>query len=205
MEDDVAELAQIAFLGRDLRDTVDLPGDPPPTAQLFGDQRGEGFGRAGDVRLGVFGQPAEVARDPHRHRTQPANVLNGPRGQTTHQRDEQQRVDGGEPETSEHVEQLQSVQPGTDRRMRGQVLLDLGLVEAALGQQSAGHRPECEQEQQRQRGAHRGQRAPALQEQRHIGSLTSLTKPSRIHEMNSFHAPVTRASPTTMSSTPPRT
>src|SRR4029078_2401099 len=116
--------------------------------------------------------------------------------------------DGGEPEAGEHLERLQSVQPRPDRRVFGDVLLDLDLIEAALGQQRTRNRGQRQQEQQHQRSAHRGQRAPCVACQRpspsHIGSLTPLTKASRTHETKSFHTPVTNAVPTRISSTPPK-
>ena len=101
-------------------------------------------------------------------------------------------------------------------------------VQAALRQQRPGNRGQRQQEQQHQRGAHRRQGAPRVAGQReqtqrcrdtpilggicvcsrggggaHSGNRKSLTNASRTHEMNSFHRPVTSASPTRMSSTPP--
>ena len=55
-----------------------------------------------------------------------------------------------------------AIQPRADHRMGGQVVVDLAGVEAALRQQRTGYRAEREQEQQHQRGAHRGQRAPGI-------------------------------------------
>ena len=227
MEDDIAELAQIALLRGYLDDPAVGAIDPPPAAQLLRHPGGDLLGGAADGRLGVLGQPAEIAGGRHRTGAQAAQVLQNPRSQTTHQRDEQQHVDGGEPETGEHVEQLQPVQPRSEGRMLTQVLRHLGLVEAALRQQGPGHRTQCQQKQQNQRGAHGGQGPPPPQREQthkprtprrvgglcvcsrlghgHMGSLTSLTRLSRTQEMNSFHSPVSSATPTPMSRMPPKT
>src|SRR3984885_3150272 len=139
-------------------------------------------------------------------------MLDHPRGQTAQQRQEQQRVDRGEPETAEHVERLQSIQPRPDHRVGGQVVADLAGVEAALRQQRAGNRTQRQQEQQHQPRAHRGQRPPGvagLRDKRsekpaQIGNLTSDTNASRSQDTKSFHTPLTRATPTAISSTPPK-
>jgi hypothetical protein len=89
-------------------------------------------------------------------------VLDQSRRQAAHQRDEQQRIDGREPEAGEHLERLQPVQPRSDGGMLGDVLLDLELVEAALRQQGTGDGAQRQQEQQHQRGAHRRQRPPGV-------------------------------------------
>src|SRR6185312_1787635 len=92
--------------------------------------------------------------------------------------------------------------------MLGDVLANLLRVEVSLWQQRAGYRTQREQKQQRQGCAHRRQRAPGVAGPRedapHIGSFASVTKASRTHEMKSFHTPVTSASPTAISSTPPK-
>ncbi len=162
VEDDVAELAQIALLRGDFSDVVVSPRDAPPAAQPLIDRRCDGVGFTRDFGGVVFGQPAEVARGGNRGGPQAAGMLDQPRGQTAHQRDEQQHVDGGEPEAGEHVEGLQPIQPRADGRVLGDVLGDLGFVEAALRQQRAGNGGQRQQEQQHQRGAHRGQRAPGI-------------------------------------------
>ena len=92
--------------------------------------------------------------------------------------------------------------------MVSNVLSYLALVEVSLRQQRTGDRTEREQEQQHQRGAHRGQRPPAVAQPRQyapqIGSLASDTNASRSHATKSFHSPVTNAIPTRISSTPPK-
>src|SRR6201999_1029485 len=100
-----------------------------------------------------------------------------------------------------------------DHLVAGQVVVDLAGVQAALGQQRDRYRNERAQEQQYQRGAHRGQRAPgvaalvdeACQDAPQIGSLTSETNASRSQDTNSFHTPVTSRAPTTISRAPPKT
>ena len=140
-----------------------------------------------------LGSRLEVARRGHGDGAQAADVLDQPRGQAAHQRDEQQHIDGGEPEAGEHVEGLQPVQPRPDGRMLGDVLLDLGLVEAALRQQGAGDGAEREQEQQHQRGAHRRQRAPGVAHQREqtrkppkTPVLGCLSRPARGEAVSSY-------------------
>ena len=91
------------------------------------------------------------------------------------------------------------------------------------GSSAPGTARQRQQEQQHQRGAHRGQRAPGVADQReqrnadgtrafgrsasaradeaaHIGSRTSLTNASRTQETKSFHTPVTSAMPDQISS-----
>ena len=125
MEDDVAELAQIALLGGDFSDLVrSLAGDRAASRAGRSDTvGGDGLGIARHLGGVVLGQPAEVARRGDGGGPQAARVLDQPRGQAAHQRDEQQRVDGGEPEAGEHLEGLQPVQPRADGRMLGDVLL----------------------------------------------------------------------------------
>ena len=162
MEDDVAELAQIALLGRDFDGATLLAADAPPTAQVARYSRGDGVGLTGDLLGVVLGQPAEIAGHGHGGGPQGARVLYQSRGQAAHQRDEQQRIDGREPEAGEHLEGLQPVQPRPDGGMFGDVLLDLELVEAALRQQGTGDGAQREQEQQHQGGAHRRQGPPGV-------------------------------------------
>ena len=89
--------------------------------------------------------------------------------------------------------------------MGAEVLLNLGLIEAALRQQRSGDGAESEQEQQHQGGAHRCERTPQVRQDGHqIGNLASLTNASRTHEMKSFHSPVSRARPTAISIRPPK-
>ena len=199
----------------------------PPAPQPLGHRRGDAPRVARDLGGVVLGQPAQVPRRGDGGGPQAAGVLDQPRRQAAHQRDEQQRVDRGEPEAGEHLEGLQPVQPRPDGRMFGDVLLDLGLVEAALRQQRAGNRGQRQQEQQHQRGAHRRQRAPGVADQReqtrrpHTGfrgafasargdsaiisaASRRLTNASRTQDTKSFHTPVTSATPTRISSTPPK-
>ena len=238
VEDDVAELPQIALLRGDFDGRCrrrggsggapHVPDGASPPRKPLRNFGGDGLGVASDLRFVVLGQPGQVPRRGDRRRAQAPDVLEQPGRQTAHQRHEQQHVDGREPEAGEHVEGLQPVEPRADDRMLGEVLVDLGRVQAALRQQRTGYRAQRQQEQQHQRRTHRRQGAPGVPNEReqtqnspdtpvfggfcvcsrgcsgHSGSRKSLTKASRTHEMNSFHSPVTSAIPTRMSSTPPR-
>ena len=162
VEDDVAELAKIALLRADFGRVVLLAADLPPATQPLGHGGGDGVGVTRCSGFVVLGEPAQVARGGDGGGPHALCVFDEARGEAPHQRDEQQRIDGGEPEAGEHLEGLQPVQPRPDGRMLGDVLLDLGLVEAALREQRAGDGGECQQEQQHQRGAHGRQGAPRV-------------------------------------------
>ncbi|SLC90057.1 Uncharacterised protein [Mycobacteroides abscessus subsp. massiliense] len=167
----------------------------------------------GHGSFGVFGQPSQVARHRDRLGTKGLGVLDGPGNDASHQRDEQQHVDRGEPEAGEHVEGLYPVQPRADGRVFGQILVDLGLVERALRQHRAGDGTQCQQHQQGQRGAHRGQSTPGvarirektLRDRHQMGNLASETNESRTQATKSAQTPVISATPTASSAMPPMT
>lgn len=143
------------------------------------------------------------------------------------ERDEQQGVDRGEPETAEYVEQFELVHPRTQGGPRGDVVRNLALVERTLGQQRAWNCGEREEEEQHERGLHRGETTPRVASERddstdqrlprqcrsrvvviivscHIGSVTSEINASRTQPTNWSHAPVTRAMPTATNMIPPK-
>ena len=145
MEDQIAEFAQIAFLGGDF-DGVAVSNDSAPAAKAGRQRRRQLVGLTGDRGVGMLGQPGQVARGGHWVCPHGAGMLDHPRCQTAEQRHEQQRVDGGEPETAEHIERLHPIQPRPDLRVGDQIVGDLAGVEAALRQQRAGHRAQRQQE-----------------------------------------------------------
>ena len=158
MEQQVAGLAQIALF----RGDPAVPGaHPEPFARQqrrrLGERgvRGERRGHRDRQR-----QPGQVARCPRRLLARGAELPERPRHHAAREGEEQQQVDRGEPGRREHVEQREPGQPRGQRRVRGVVLLHRLRVDALLRQHRPGHAAERQQEQQDQRGAHRGELAP---------------------------------------------
>src|SRR5205085_2915272 len=103
----------------------------------------------------------------------------------------------------------------------GEVLADAQVVEPALRQQRAGDRRDREQEEQHERGAHRGQLTPgppqpARDAEHRYGALGLLLHTAVAHrptwkslvqiwtsEASSPYSPVTMSTPTTTSRPPP--
>ena len=116
--------------------------------------------------LGVVREAGEVARGHHRRRAQRPGVLDRPRQHAADQRDHQQQVDRREPGRGEHVEEAEPVEQRTQLRVVGEIRLDQPDVQRTLRQQRTGQCGQREQEQQHQRGAHRGEPAPAVAQHR---------------------------------------
>src|SRR5690348_14579171 len=92
---------------------------------------------------------------------QSARVQPGARNETADERDEEQQVDRREPRGGEHVEQRQLVEQRSEVRVRGEEVVDLDRVEAALREQRSGDRTERKQREKQQRCAHAGEPTPA--------------------------------------------
>ena len=124
MEHEVADLAQLALLGRDRPDVPGLvaPGDPPAAqprrAPAPRPRRRLVDGRA-RPRAGSRARLRGVATGGVRR---PAHLLDRARHQAADQRDHQQQVDRGEPGRGEDVEELQPVEQRAERRVVGEVL-----------------------------------------------------------------------------------
>ena len=169
-------------------------------------------------------QPGEVARRGDRRGAQAARLLDRARHQAADQRDHQQQVDRGEPGRGEDVEELQPVEQRGERRVVGEVLGDQALVQRALRQQRTRQRGEGEQEQQHQRGAHAGEPAPGVAQQRPRRRAAGRSRPAARRGARWWssvstgvkpatdtcsrassppHSPLTSSSPTATSRTPP--
>ena len=175
VEDEVADLAQVAALAGDRRGARPVglrrPQPVATAAQL-------GAGLLEDlldpllalVRR-VVGQATQVARRGGRDGADVARVDEGARDDASDQADHQQHVDGREPDRAVDVEE---VEPLVDRRQPRVVVAPARRgerVDALLGHHRAGHRGQGEQQQQDQRGAHRGQLAPGPAAQLARGQL----------------------------------
>ncbi len=228
VEEQVAGLAEVAALGADRTLPHCGVGDHPEPA-LAQHLRGAGqhvLDRvAGGVRR-VVRQPGEVARGGRRPGPEALPVAQRPRQDAADQRDHQQQVDRGEPRRVEDREQLELL---VDRRQLGVPLLPAGdreRVDVGLRDHRAGDRGQGEQEEQDQRGAHRGELAPRPAQQlarahvlggvrgrgrrgRHPGAghQTLVSKPTMrctcIQLTIQSHQPVTSSTPTRISITPP--
>ena len=159
MEQQVAEFPPVALFRRHPAVAGAQPELAPPQHRGRRGQRGRGV-LPGLVPYRLR-HPGHVARRGRRQRPGRAGQPVGPGHHAAGQRQEQQQVDGREPGRREHVEQGQPGQPRGQPGMRGVVLLHGRRVDALLRQQRPGHAGHGQQEQQDQRGAHRGQLAPA--------------------------------------------
>ena len=173
----------------------------------------------------VLRHPGQVPWGTRRPRSYAAPVDAHPGNEAAHQRDHQQDVDGREPRRVVDGEQPELL---VDRGQLGVLVAPLRgtqRVHRLLRHHRAGDRGEREQEQQDQRGAHRGQLSPdppGQLERPHRsgrgpgfgpglgllpGHQTPVSKPGknhpRIQSTSTPHQPVTSSSPTAISITPP--
>ena len=166
VEQQVAGLLEVALLGGEL-------GSVPPSRRTTRKRRTRSSSsttssasrrRQRRGQLAGVGQPQQVPRRRRRGGAQVAGVLERARQHAADQRDEQQQVDRGEPRRAEDVEQVQPVEHRRERRVVGEVLVDVVLRQRALRQQRARDGGQREQEQQHDRGAHRGEPPPPAQQ-----------------------------------------
>ena len=170
-------------------------------------------------------QPGQIPRCPHRLAPECAEMRPQAWKQAADEREKQENVDCGEPETGKDVEQLQLVEQWAKGWLGRNVLGHFLHVEISLRQHCSGECCQRQEEQEHERGTHRRQSAPVLAQHSnafsdnqsreatdassrgdtlcHIGNTTELTNSLRNQPMNTPHTPVTSARPTATSIIPP--
>ncbi len=158
VEQQVARLARVPALGAD-RSLVPVGAVAAP-AQVGVGRLEDGLGLLVGLEGHVLGQPGEVARCLRRPGPYAAPVDAQPRDDAADQRDHQQDVDGREPHRVVDREEAELL---VDRRQGRVLRAPLGgthRVDGLLRHDRPGHRGERQQEEQDQRGPHRGELAP---------------------------------------------
>ncbi len=157
VEDEVAGLAQVAALGaRGLaleypRAVAALAQHAPRRGDARRDLLVAGLDILGPTKAG---QAVEACRGLRRSRSQRREMVHGSRDDAADERDEQQDVDGREPDRRvgvEHAEEVEHLRPA---RVRGLVGDDAVGVGGLLRHERTGHRGEGDEQQQEQRRAH---------------------------------------------------
>ena len=217
VEDQVAGFSEVAALPADrvarvvAQPVAPAPQHHPRVLEVVGNRV------VGGVRR-VVGQPGQVPRRGRRLGPQAAPVDQDARDEAADQRDHQQDVDGREPR---RVEDREEVELLVDRGELRVLLLPPGgaeRVDALLRDHRPRHRRQREQQQQHERGPHRGELAPGpaqhlpcvqlagpalLGVDAHTGTSKSLTSWICTHETIWSHQPVTSSTPTATSISPP--
>ena len=171
VEDQVAELAEVAALGADRR-AVGLAAQPvalapeQPSGALEHHVR-----RLRRAVRRVAGQAGQVARRRGRLGAQPAGVDEGARDDAAEQRDDEQDVDRREPRGAVDVEDAELLVDRGQRLVRVLPLRRLERVHPLLRDQRPRHRGQREHQQQDQRDPHRRELAPGPAQELAQGEL----------------------------------
>ena len=150
-----------------------------------------------DLDLAMFGEPFKASRRSRGLRPHGPPVELRARNDTTHQRDEQQQVDGGEPRRGVDVEEAQAIKPWAGAPVAGQVVRHASGIDIALWPDRTRHGPDRQEKQQEQRGPHAGELSPGPAQhakrterrQSHLTLVRTRVHPALRHRFSLIPAP----------------